>query len=250
MTMNRMISVSNVSLICDEKYYFHGSLKNTFIKLVRNPFSFVEQKSEKLTVLDKISIDILEGERVAILGRNGSGKSSLCRCISGIYKPTSGTIFSAGKITAVFDTAAAVQPELTGRENAEILACLLFRGENFQDPIAEALDFSELGSHLDRPIKNYSVGMLTRLVLSIVSMKPSEILILDEVFIGADLNFQRKMKERMLKNILRSRCTLFVSHDLDAVEECCNRAIIMKAGSIVFSGDVDLAVKLFRQNSY
>jgi ABC-type polysaccharide/polyol phosphate transport system ATPase subunit len=184
---------------------------------------------------------------VGLLGVNGTGKTSLCRCIAGIYAPTSGKIAMNGRLRAIFDTAVGIQPELTGMENARLLAELIYPESDYDRErlVQEATEFSELGKFLDVPYRLYSNGMQARLCLSLISSQPCDLLILDEVFDGADAFFREKIAARILKMISRSGAVLFVSHGADQIQRVCNRLIVIRDGSIAHDGDVEEGLALY-----
>lgn len=200
----------------------------------------------RFEILKRLSFKIHRGERVGIMGVNGVGKTSLCRCIAGLYKPTKGDIIVRGQVRAVFDTAIGVQPELTGRENAELLSHFIY--PELEDPVEvvqEALQFSELGRAADMPFRLYSNGMQARLCLSLISCRPADLLILDEVFDGADAFFRQKISVRVLKLIEQSGAVLFVSHSAEQIERVCHRVIILRHGEIAYDGPVEAGLRLY-----
>jgi ABC-type polysaccharide/polyol phosphate transport system ATPase subunit len=182
---------------------------------------------------------------VAIVGANGAGKTSLCRLIAGFYKPTSGLIERFGHVRALFEVATVVQPELTGRENAELLAKLLYPLEDVSFELSEALEFSELGRFLDVPLRTYSKGMHARLGLSLATMKSAEILILDEVFDGADQFFREKIAARTVRLMEKSGAVIFISHSAQQIRQVCNRVIVLEHGCIAFDGAVEAGLAYF-----
>ncbi len=233
------ILIENLSLDLWTDFYQISSWRDAFIEWTHNLVS-PRTNRVSLPVLREINLNFRHGERVGILGVNGSGKTSLCRCIAGIYKPTSGRTIVSGKLRAIFDSSVGIYPELTGRENAQLLAELIYPHEiRRSEALNEGLEFSELGRYLDAPFKNYSNGMKARLCLSIASSIPSPILILDEVFEGADLFFSDKISKRMLEMIEKSSITLFVSHSPENIRRSCNRVIILSLGKIIYDGAVE-----------
>jgi ABC-type polysaccharide/polyol phosphate transport system ATPase subunit len=235
-------------LALDLRVHFHRptSLRDVFVGLL-GATSRTQSSSRTVRVLDGISFEAKKGERIAVIGPNGAGKSSLCRSLAGIYSPTSGKILRFGKIRALFDTLVGVNAELTGRENARLLAQLMYPEET--DPIAlaeEALAFAELGDYTDAAFKYYSAGMMARLGLSLISARPSEILILDEVFSGADERFREKMNHRMRKLIEGSGLCLLVNHASSILEETCQRALLIHQGKLAFDGDLQGGLKEYR----
>jgi ABC-type polysaccharide/polyol phosphate transport system ATPase subunit len=226
-----------------------SSLRDSFVHTIKDPIGTLFTSRDIKEVLKKINIKIFKGERVAFMGLNGTGKTSLCRMIAGIYHPTTGKVYVKGQTRAFFDTNMGIFPELTGRENAWILAQLIFPEiEDHTELIQSALDFSELGPALDLPFRTYSNGMQTRLCLSVISSRPSEILILDEVFEGADAPFRKKISARILGAIQDSDAVIFVSHHEEQIETICNRAIVIGKGSVLFDGKPDQAAAFYRNS--
>lgn len=246
-----VLSVRDLHLVFRPDVYRSFTWRDAFTRLATDPLGTITNQSNRLHVLQGLSFDLKRGDRVALIGVNGTGKTSLCRCIAGIYHQTSGTIRTAGTTRAIFDTTVGIHPELTGRENAELLAEFMYARENFDRDalLKEALEFSELGKFLDVPFKTYSNGMQARLCLSIISGLPAELLILDEVFEGADAFFREKVSARVLNLIQRSGAALFVSHSDEQVRKVCNRALVLEKGQIVFDGDVDGGLKYYAESS-
>lgn len=208
------------------------------------------RRAETLRACDNIDLTVNRGERVAIVGLNGAGKTSLCRLIAGYYRPSGGRIERFGRIRALFEVATVVQVELTGRENAELLARLLYPGESVAAELNEALEFSELGRFLDAPLRTYSKGMLTRLGLSLATMKSADILILDEVFDGADQFFKEKIAARTVRMMEKSGAVIFISHSAKQIRDVCNRVVVLNQGKILFDGGVEAGLSYFgRQGS-
>lgn len=241
-----LIECENVGLVLRTELYPTSTFRDSFTKFISNPIDALLKEKERLAIAKDISFSIRRGERVGLIGANGSGKTSLCRCIAGLYRPSSGSIRVQGPMHAVFDTALGIQPELTGRENAELLSHFLFPDHpERSDIVREALEFSELGHFLDMPYRIYSKGMQSRLCLSLVSCRPHEIVILDEVFDGADVFFQEKVAARMLKMIKDSGAVLFVSHSAEQIRNICTRVIVMSKGVIVHDGDVEAGLRAY-----
>jgi ABC-type polysaccharide/polyol phosphate transport system ATPase subunit len=203
-----------------------------------------------IRALDNLSFEIRRGDRIGILGKNGSGKSTLCRCVAGIYKPHHGKIEVNGATRSIFGMFPMIEPELTGRENARMLSRLFFGAHpRRRDLLEEALEFSELGKFIEMPVKYYSAGMIARLGLSIVSAVPSNLLLLDEVFNGADESFQAKISVRMKHLMENSGAVLFVSHSVSEIRSVCNRLWVYRAGNIVFDGPVEEGIAFYRSES-
>jgi ABC-type polysaccharide/polyol phosphate transport system ATPase subunit len=202
-------------------------------------------------VLKDVSIQIRAGDRVGILGVNGVGKSTLCRCLTGIYEADRGTVTRQGRVRGVFDTGIGVFPELTGRENARLLMTYLYpeHFEQHAELMREALDFSELGDFLDSPFRIYSNGMQARLCLSLISCLPSDVLVLDEVFDGADGYFKEKIAARLLSIIEQSGAVVFVSHSIDQLRKICNRGLVFRDGRVALDSDINTAIEAYNHLS-
>lgn len=235
-----LMRLKDVSIYFDIEHYHHKGIRDVFISAVTHPLEYLIKQREVFYVINGISMDITRGMRLGIMGTNGSGKSTLCRSMAGMMQPQMGSIETTKEVRAVFDTGTGVIPELTGRENAYLLARLFFPALRDLRPIVEeAIEFSELGHFIDVPFMNYSKGMQSRILLSLISSIPSEILILDEVFDAADIFFQHKFADRMKKFIASAGATIFVSHSIEQIRQVCNHVIILHKGKIHYSGNVE-----------
>jgi ABC-type polysaccharide/polyol phosphate transport system ATPase subunit len=241
-----LLSVKNVRVYFDLEHYQLQGLRDVFISALTHPIEFFFKEKEMFYVLDGISFNLSKGMRLGILGVNGSGKTTLCRCIAGMMKPQEGRVETTSEVRAIFDTGTGVLPELTGRENALLLARLFFpREKDVVSLVDDAVQFSELGHFIDTPFKTYSRGMQSRLLLSLISSKTSDVLILDEVFDGADLFFQKKMAHRMKKLIETAGATVFVSHSPDQIRQVCNKVMVINKGKVHFFGEVEEGIQSF-----
>jgi ABC-2 type transport system ATP-binding protein len=243
---NILLEAKDLHLDYPIRLYAHTGLRDAFIEATKHPWEFFMRSPENLPILKGVDLTIYKGDRVGLIGVNGAGKSSLCRVLCGMIKPNLGSVISSSDVEAVFDVGTGILPELTGRENAYLLARLFFKTRDIPTEIVEeALAFSELGPFLDAPFKTYSKGMQARLILSLISSTPSEILILDEVFDGADVFFKDKIAARMMSKIERSDAVVFVSHGPDQILQLCNRVIILSQGTIIFDGPPEEGVKKY-----
>lgn len=241
-----LLKVKDLKVHFEMDHYQQQDLRDLFVSAIRHPVEFLFKPREIFYALNGVNLEITRGMRVGILGVNGSGKTTLCRCIAGMMKAQQGTVETNAEIRAIFDTGTGIMPELTGRENARLLARLFFYQESNIDPLVEeAVTFSELGHFIDMPFKTYSKGMQSRLMLSLVSSKATDILILDEVFDGADVFFQKKLAARMLGFIEKAGATLFVSHSAEQVRQICNRVLIINQGKVHFFGDVEEGIQTY-----
>jgi ABC-type polysaccharide/polyol phosphate transport system ATPase subunit len=247
-TSEKILSVDKLNVVFRLRYYEQRTVRGVFVDLATRPVDALLKTQDSLHILKNISFSLSKGDRVAVLGVNGSGKTSLCRCIAGMLSPASGEIKIRGRCRAVFDTGVGVIPELTGRENARLLATLMFPEEDSARVARlaqEAMEFSELGGFLDVPYETYSQGMKARLFLSVVTAKPADLLIFDEVYDNTDRFFQAKMTERLARFIHGADAFLFVSHSAEQIKKSCNRAIVLHESKIAFDGDVDRALEVY-----
>lgn len=212
-----------------------SSLKEFITKLIKNKLSYKE-----FWVLNNINFEIYDGEVVGIIGRNGSGKSTILKIISGILKPTRGNVEVNGNVVPMLELGSGFDHELTGRENIYLNGSILGYSEEFiNSKIDEIIEFSEIGEFINEPIRNYSSGMLMRLAFSIATVVNPEILIVDEILAVGDENFQQKSKKRMLELMAGGTTVLFVSHNLEEIRKMCDRVVWLDKGSIRMIGKSD-----------
>ncbi len=235
-----IIEIKNYDLEYRFSRFRNSGLRDVFISAIESPFRFFMERAKRIKILNDINLKIHQGERVALIGINGTGKTSLCRAIAGMHGKIS-NIKINGEIRAIFDTTVVVHPELTGRENAQILVNLMFTDltkEERRIKVVEAIKFSEIDKYIDTPFKHYSKGMKSRLFLSVVSSSPSDLLILDEVFAGADSFFNEKVSNRIKSMIEQSGAALLISHDEELLKKLCTRGIVLHERKIAFDGNI------------
>ena len=215
-------------------HHITGGIKNFLFHL---PQAIKELRSTRLQALKDISLAVGKGEALGIIGRNGAGKSTALGLIAGVLRPSAGRIMVKGRISPLLELGAGFHPELTGRENIELNGVLmgLSRREVAKkiDPIIE---FSELGEHIDQPIRTYSSGMLARLGFSVVANLDPEILLIDEVLAVGDISFQTRCIERMMSFKENGVTMVFVSHVLEDIAKLCDRVIWLDNCTIRMSG--------------
>jgi ABC-type polysaccharide/polyol phosphate transport system ATPase subunit len=244
-----IFQTKNLNFFYNLDFFRKGSFRDKFIDTVKNPLSLFIDSSVPHWVLRDVSLEVREGERVGILGVNGTGKTTLCRCLAGMLTPESGQLSMHGSCRAIFNTTAGLLPELTGRENAYLLSKLIYpelSSKEISELVEESLTFSELSDFVDVPYRNYSKGMQTRLFLSIISSRPSDLLIFDEVFDGADEFFQEKIADRFLALMNNSGAVVFVSHVAEQIERTCTRVIVLHHERICYDGPVAEGIKYYR----
>ena len=204
------------------------------------------------TCLSGITLQVKPGDRLAILGRNGSGKTSLCYLMTKHLYPTHGEISINAKIRAIYSNSTLPFPELSGLDNAKLFARLLYqnlRDNELEEIVIEAFNFSELNQFKNVAIKNYSRGMTSRLILSLITARVAELMIIDEIFDGADQFFMEKFHHRLSSLLKNTNATIFISHDANILRKYCNRAIVIKDGKIAFEGPLEKAI-FYYQNCH
>lgn len=201
---------------------------------------------EKQQVLRNISFEVKKGEFFGVVGRNGSGKSTLLKLLAGIYTPDSGLIDIKGTLTPFIELGVGFNPELTGRENIFLNGALLgFNRKEMGAMFDEIIDFAELHRFMDQKLKNYSSGMQVRLAFSIAINVNSDILLLDEVLAVGDAAFQKKCFDYFRQLKKNKKTVVFISHDMNAVREYCDRAILLENGKIVTSGNSEKTAEAY-----
>jgi len=228
-----MIQIENVSMRFLISHDRITSLKEYITKLLKR-----QLKYEEFWALKNVSFSVAKGEVVGIIGRNGAGKSTLLKIISGILKPTEGSVKCGGSIAPMLELGSGFDHDLTGRENIYLNGAILGYSKEFLDKkFDEIVEFSELGKFIDMPVRNYSSGMLMRLAFSIATMVNPDILIVDEILAVGDASFQEKSKARMIELMSGGTTVLFVSHNIDQIREICNKVIWLDGGEIRMIGE-------------
>lgn len=194
-------------------------------------------RSQVLKAVHHLNLEIAEGESVALLGHNGSGKSTTLKMLAGTVAPTSGTIWARGRIAPLLELGAGFHPDLTGRENIFINAAILGIPRRMtQGLLDEIVDFAEIGEFIDTPVKFYSSGMSVRLGFAIAVNVDPDILLVDELLAVGDSDFQEKCLVRMLDFKASGRTFILVTHSLDQAMEFCDRAVVLNHGRVAFEG--------------
>jgi len=228
------IDIKNANLIFSTKK--DRSLKTI---LVSGKSGFTElSNSGEVHAIKNMTISIGEGERVAIIGHNGAGKSTFLRMVSGIYAPTSGTIEVEGDISGMYEFATGFEMEQNGWDNIYIRGLMLgLTPDQIIPKMKEIAEFSELGNYLNIPVKYYSSGMLIRLAFSVSTSINPDILLLDEALSAGDAVFIGKANQRMKDMVENSKILVLVTHSMGAALELCNRCIWLDKGAIMMDGD-------------
>ena len=197
-----------------------------------------------------LTFQVPSGQALGIIGHNGAGKSTLLKLLSGITAPSTGEIRLRGRLAALLEIGSGFHPELTGRENIFLSGSILgMTRREIHSKLQNIIDFAEIRQFIDVPVKRYSSGMYVRLGFSIAAHLEPEILLLDEVLAVGDAPFQRKCKDRIL-GLKRDGLTIvFVSHDLQAVQEVCDRVMVMQRGQMIFDGEPHRAVESYTRTA-
>jgi ABC-type polysaccharide/polyol phosphate transport system ATPase subunit len=225
-----------------------SNLKEFLINLLKWKKAKVPQNEKTLAALSNINLHLKEGDRIGIIGPNGAGKSTLLKVISGVLHPTSGTINIEGNIQPLIEVGAGFNPEFSGRENIYLNGYMLgFTKKQISVKVKEIIEFSELEKFIDVPIKYYSSGMSVRLAFAIATSIEPEILVFDEMLSAGDIHFMAKAKKRMNSLLEMAKILVFVSHDLELVQNICREVIVVNKGQIVYRGKPDEAIEYYKR---
>ena len=222
------------------------TLKETFVNLVNGKKS----KSIVHNALKNISLEVNEGERVGIIGFNGSGKSSILKLISRIMTQQKGKIKVVGSVQPLIEIQAGFNPEFSGRENIYLNASMLgYTKKEIQRKENDIVEFTELGEYIDTAVKYYSSGMSVRLAFTIATSITPEILVIDEMLAMGDIKFIEKAEERLNSLIDKAKILLVVSHSLDFIKNITTRCLVMHKGQIIFDGPTKDALKFYVEHA-
>lgn len=216
------------------------SLKNQLIKVATGGQLNTDQQGRVLVrALEGLTFTLNDGDRVGILGHNGAGKSTLLRLLSGVYFPSGGTVNIDGEIGSLIDISLGIDHEATGRENIFIRGSLLGLSKAFiNQNIDEIINFSELGSFIDMPVRTYSSGMHLRLAFSVSTILHPEILLMDEWLNIGDESFKQKANERMNDLVGKTDILVIATHSKEQLLQTCNRAIWLEHGKIQMDDEI------------
>ena len=219
------------------------ALKELAVMAVRG-----RQLTDTFLALDSVSLEVEQGQTLALLGFNGSGKSTLLKLISGVLRPDSGSVRVAGRVAGLIEVGAGLHPDLTGRENVFLTGAILGRTEadvrrRFDDIIA----FSGLEKFVDTEVKFYSSGMFLRLAFAVAVHTEPDVFLVDEILAVGDEPFQARCIERIRQLSAEGRTLVVVSHDLDLVSDVCDRGVVLEQGRVVEDSSTARAVEHLRR---
>ena len=228
-----VVDVTDASLAYRMARSSAASFKEYMIKLIKGQLHY-----EQFWAVKSVSVDVSEGEVLAVIGPNGAGKSTLMKMIARVLPPTSGRVVVRGSVAPLIELGAGFNPDLTGYENIVLYGTLLGRSDKeVRARAAGIAEWAEVQDFLDVPIRSYSTGMLARLGFSVATDVRHDVLIGDEVLSVGDAAFQVKSKERILEMIALGSSVVFVSHDMSSIVEIADRVVWLDHGEIVMLGD-------------
>lgn len=229
------VEIDNVTL--------HFPKQRNALKMLVNLF---RRRRERFTALKQVNLTVKKGEVLGIIGKNGSGKSTLLRIISGIYPADEGSCRAAGKMSLLAGLGTGFSGHQTGRENAILYGSILGYDKDIMiSKLPEIIEFSELGSFIDEPVRTYSSGMKARLGLAVASAINPDILLIDEVLGVGDPQFKEKSKKRILDLVKSTGTVVLVSHSFGLMKDICDRLVFIHKGEIVGVGEPDDIIKLY-----
>lgn len=232
--MESMIEVKDVSMRFRMANDRINSIKEYMVQKLKGKLEYTEFEA-----LKHVSFDVKQGEVVGLIGHNGAGKSTMLKIISGILKPTEGSIAVRGNVVPMLELGSGFDMDMTGRENIFLNGAILGYSEAFlKSKYEEIVDFSEIEPFMDVPLRNYSSGMIARLAFSVATAVVPEILIVDEVLSVGDATFQEKSRKRMMELMSGGTTVLFVSHSIEQIQQMCHRVVWLEHGSVKMFGNV------------
>ncbi|KPN22145.1 ABC transporter ATP-binding protein [Arthrobacter sp. Edens01] len=222
------------------------SMKEAFVWLVKGRKGDL---SEKFHALKGVSLDVEQGETVALLGLNGSGKSTLLKHISGVMRPDSGTVGTRGRVAGLIEVGAGFHHDLSGRDNVYLNGAILgMSEEEINEKFDSIVEFSEIGQFIDTEVKFYSSGMYLRLAFSVAVHTDPEVFLVDEILAVGDEPFQKKCINKIKELAAEGKTLVVVSHDLDLVSRICERGVLLEHGEVIMDGPVHDVVSRMRAN--
>src|ERR1035437_143600 len=248
-----IITVENLSksyILKHQNTERYTALRDVIANKAKNIFNpksqILNPKSEEFWALKDVSFEVQQGDRIGIIGRNGAGKSTLLKILSRIVTPTKGRITIDGRVASLLEVGTGFHPELTGRENIFLNGSILGMSKSeIQKKFDEIVSFAEVERFLDTPVKRYSSGMYVRLAFAVAAHLDPEILIVDEVLAVGDAEFQKKSLGKMKDVSTEGRTVLFVSHNMAAIQNLCDKAMYLKNGQVQMIGEADRVISTY-----
>lgn len=205
------------------------------------------QQHVMINALKHISLSMVDGDRIGLIGHNGCGKSTFLRLLAKIYEPTTGDIHIDGNISALLDIMQGIETEFTGYENIYTRGTLIgLSRKEIDKHVHEIAEFSGLGDYLAMPIRSYSSGMRVRLAFAISTCIKPDILLIDEVFGAGDADFMNKARNKMISLLHQSSVVVLATHSDDLIREFCNKVLLLDGGQIKFFGETGEGLRIYR----
>lgn len=238
--MSKAISVKDLHIT-------YKSLKSVSSK--RAIFSFGKNKLETFEAVRGVSFDVEEGHVVGLIGKNGSGKSTLLRSIAGIFSPDKGEIELYGKSVSLLSIGVGFKTNLSGRENIFLSGLLMgFKKSEIEAKLDDIIEFSELGSFIDKPVKTYSSGMYSKLAFSITAVMETDIMLVDEVLSVGDEKFKKKSYDKIKELISdKTRTVIIVSHNSETLKKLCDHIIWINNGTLMMQGEPQEVLAAYKE---
>lgn len=243
------IKLQNVNLAYPIYDPHYKSIKVHLLQKVPVGGTISRQENHKASIiaLKNVSLDLVEGDRLALLGNNGAGKSTLLRVLAGVYVPQTGCVNIDGKVSTLFDVGLGMDPSASGYENIILRGLIMGLSRKEIDEKTEAIaEFSQLGSFMDMPIRTYSSGMTLRLAFSISTHIDPDILLMDEWIGTGDEQFQERAKVRLNEFVMKSNILVLATHRIELVQSLCNKAILLHQGEIIDAGETDKIINSYQ----
>lgn len=242
--MEKMIEVKDVTMCFQMMDNRATSIKEYIIRFLKR-----EVHHSQFEALKNVSFHVERGEVVGLIGRNGAGKSTILKVISGILLPSEGTVSVKKNVVPMLELGSGFDFDMTGRENIFLNGAILGFSEEFlKSKYDEIVEFAEIGQFIDIPTRNYSSGMIARLAFSIATLVEPEILIVDEVLSVGDLAFQEKSHKRMMELMGGGTTVLFVSHDLAQIKKMCQHVVWLEHGQVIMFGETEEVCRKYEES--
>lgn len=231
------------SIIVDNVYKTFNVYMDKANTIKEKLMFFKRNRKEKREVLKGINLNVSKGEAVALIGVNGSGKSTLLKLMTKIIYPNKGKIETHGKLTSLLELGAGFHPDFSGRENIYFNASIFgLTKKEIDSRLENIIEFSELGSYIDNPVRTYSSGMYMRLAFSVAINVDADILLIDEILSVGDQHFQEKCFKKMQELKQEGKTMVFVTHSMESVKSLCDRAVWLYEGKIRMDGNTEEVV--------
>jgi ABC-type polysaccharide/polyol phosphate transport system ATPase subunit len=220
------------------------TLRELFSKLFRHQSHYHDFDAVK-----NVSLEVPRGQMLGVIGRNGSGKSTMLKIVAGVYLPTHGKVEVRGTLAPLIELGAGFHHDLTGRENILLNGLLMgYAKREMLEREERIIDFAEIGDFIDAPVKQYSSGMYMRLAFAVATEIDPDILLIDEILAVGDAAFQQKCLERLQSFRQAGKTIIFVSHSMDEVARLCDRTVLLDQGTIMADGPPDEVIALYESS--